>query len=74
MVCLGFEPGPKEGRRSRNHGAVVAANVHMLNLSTFKILSVRFYHSVYEGYFSVFVMKIVLSFIKPNLPRSLNCH
>ena len=24
MVCLGFEPGPQDGRRRRNHGAMAA--------------------------------------------------
>ena len=24
MVCLGFEPGPQDGRRRQNHGAMAA--------------------------------------------------
>ena len=24
MECLGFEPGPQDGRRRRNHGAMAA--------------------------------------------------
>ena len=24
MVCLGFKPGPQDGRRRQNHGAMVA--------------------------------------------------
>ena len=27
MVCLGFEPGPQDGRRRRNHGARAAATL-----------------------------------------------
>ena len=27
MVCMGFEPGPQDGRRRRNHGAMAATPV-----------------------------------------------
>ena len=27
MVCMGFEPGPQDGRRRQNHGAMAAAKV-----------------------------------------------
>ena len=29
MVCLGFEPGPQDGRRRRNHGARAAATLQL---------------------------------------------
>ena len=25
MVCMGFEPGPQNGKRRQNHGAMAAA-------------------------------------------------
>ena len=30
MVCLGSEPGPQDGRRRQNHGAMVATPINIV--------------------------------------------
>ena len=40
MVCLGFEPGPQDGRRRRNHGAM-AATPNQLTILVTKLLLIK---------------------------------
>ena len=35
MVCLGFEPGPQDGRRRRNHGAMAATQLISRSMELF---------------------------------------
>ena len=37
MQCLGFELGPQDGRRRRNHGAMVATSYHLIEQTENKL-------------------------------------
>ena len=41
MVCLVFEPGPQDGRRRRNHGAMAAAKKNVTQANIFGIQPIR---------------------------------
>ena len=41
MVCLGFEPGPQDGRLRRNHGAMAATSMNLFILSSAALVVAR---------------------------------
>ena len=69
MVCLGFEPGPQDGRRSRNHGAMASAPLFARCL----ILSLNFSYLFlflplsYENLDEAFILIISRGFVQVKL-------
>ena len=59
MVCLGFEPGLKVGRRRQNHGAMAAAQNLFMTLAPFLF-------SIFQHL--MLMLKLLISYAIPDIP------